>query len=62
MEVKIIEGCIGCELCTSICPNVFRMTNEGFAEVFAKPGTEDEDGVKEAAESCPVNVISVSDN
>ncbi len=57
MNITIIEGCIGCGLCTSICPNVFQMTDEGIAEVYATPDSADEITAKEAAESCPVSVI-----
>ncbi|HML38241.1 MAG TPA: ferredoxin [Bacillota bacterium] len=54
------SGCIGCGLCPSICPEVFQMADDGLAEVI----TEDvpsgaEDSAKEAAESCPVSVITV---
>lgn len=54
------SGCIGCGLCPSICPDVFQMADDGLAEVI----TEDvpsgaEDSAKEAAENCPVSVITV---
>ena len=53
------EGCISCELCTSICPDVFRMADDDLAEVYVDEVPEElEDDVKEAEESCPVNVIS----
>lgn len=57
MNVTIIEGCIGCSLCASICPNVFQMTDDGTAKVYAAPDPADETTAKEAAESCPVSVI-----
>ena len=53
------EGCISCELCTSICPDVFRMADDDLGEVYVDEVPEElEDDVKEAEESCPVNVIS----
>lgn len=53
------EGCIQCELCASICPEVFRMAEDGYAEVYEGPSEADDDVVREAAESCPVSVIHV---
>ena len=54
------EGCIGCELCASTCPEVFRMADDGLAEVYVDtvpPGAEDT--AIEAQEGCPVSVITV---
>lgn len=57
MELKIIEGCIGCGLCQSICPEVFELGEDGFAEIIAQPDDKNEAQAREAAESCPVSVI-----
>jgi ferredoxin len=55
------DGCIGCGLCESICPNVFRMDNEGKAEVIASEvGKENEADCLHAAKECPVTVIKIS--
>lgn len=55
-KVWIEEGCISCRLCEDICPNVFEAPDE--AEVKADADFEtNEDCIKEAAESCPVEVI-----
>lgn len=54
------SGCISCGLCVSLCPEVFRMGEDGIAEVFV--GTispKDEDKATEAKNSCPVSVISI---
>lgn len=60
MEVSIDrDGCIGCGQCTEICPAVFRMAEDGLAEVYAVPTAAEEDAVREAADSCPVTVIEV---
>lgn len=54
------ELCIGCELCCDICPEVFRMDDDGKAVA-----TEDEipdsvlDSAKEAESQCPVEAISI---
>ena len=54
------DGCIGCELCSQICPDVFRMDDEGLAEVYTNPIPEDsEESTQEAADNCPVGVITV---
>lgn len=52
------EGCIGCGVCTEVCPDVFHMANDGLSEVIASPDGNEE-AVHEAAESCPVEVIHV---
>lgn len=54
------DGCIGCGLCASVCPNVFRMNDEGTAEVYVDViAAADEDGASEAENNCPVSVITV---
>lgn len=55
------DGCIGCGQCADICPAVFRMAEDELAEVYAAPAAAEEDAVREAADSCPVLVISVTD-
>ena len=61
MKAKVVEGCISCGLCVSVCPEVFRMSDEGVSEVYAQPTPENEDGTREAAEGCPVNVIVIEE-
>lgn len=54
------DGCISCELCTEICPEVFRMADDGIAEVWQENVPADcEDKATEAQDSCPVSVIAV---
>lgn len=54
------KGCIACGLCTSICPEAFRMADDGYAEVYADPVPESaEETAEEARGNCPVSVISV---
>lgn len=54
------ENCISCGLCASICPEVYQMAEDGLAHVHADPVPESaEAAAKEAADSCPVSVITV---
>lgn len=55
------EGCIGCGLCAQICEDVFRMAEDGKAEVYNDLGLNTDSGetAQEAADSCPVRVISI---
>ena len=54
------DGCISCGLCPMICPEVFRMADDGIAEVYNEDvPKEAEEKAIEAQESCPVSVIEV---
>ncbi len=57
MKVTIEEGCIACGACESFCPEVFSVEDAAKADNSKVAGNED--AVKEAAESCPVSVITV---
>ena len=55
------EGCIACGLCTELCPEVFRMADDGLAEVYTDPvPAEAEESAVSAQENCPVSVITVN--
>jgi ferredoxin len=55
-KVWIEEGCIACGLCEEICPDVFKL--EDVATVLPGVNLNDHEAlIKEAAESCPVEVI-----
>jgi ferredoxin len=53
------DGCIACGLCTELCPEVFRMADDGLAEVYSDITPETEETAAEAADNCPTSVISV---
>ncbi|MFP4165183.1 MAG: ferredoxin [Chitinispirillaceae bacterium] len=54
------DTCIGCELCPSICPEVFKMEDDGLAHIITEEVPSDaETTAEEAAESCPVNAINI---
>ena len=56
------DTCIGCGLCPSICPEVFELTDEGYAHAIKSEVPEDcKDATVEARDSCPVNAIDVEE-
>lgn len=59
-KVWIEEGCTACGLCEDICPEVFKV--EDIAIVTEGVNYADyEASIKEAAESCPVEVIKYTE-
>lgn len=59
MQVMIDrDGCIACGLCENTCPEVFRIADDGLAEVHHQPDdAAQEAGAQQAAGGCPVSVI-----
>lgn len=59
MKVKVNENaCIGCGACAAICPEVFEITDEGFAKVVVDTVEENkQEEVVEAKEGCPTSAI-----
>ena len=53
--------CIGCGLCISIAPEVFRLNDEGISEAYAETPEDELDAVVQAVDSCPVKAISIID-
>ncbi|MGW8114244.1 ferredoxin [Caproicibacterium sp. NSD3] len=61
MKAKLDRsGCISCGLCAETCPEVFRIANDGVAEVYQEDvPAEIEDKAVKAQKGCPVSVITV---
>lgn len=51
--------CISCELCTQICPEVFKMEGDKAVAYVDPIPVEREYSCKDAADSCPVNAIKI---
>ncbi|MEV0483627.1 ferredoxin [Streptomyces sp. NBC_01288] len=55
------DRCRGHGICWSICPEVFDLTDDGYAEVLTpEVPAEYEDQVRTAIGSCPERAITVS--
>jgi ferredoxin len=54
-----VPGCIACNVCEAICPEVFTVYDESVADNTQVPGREE--AVREAARQCPVCVIQVDE-
>lgn len=55
-KIWIEEGCTVCGLCEELCPEVFEVDDEA----VVKDGADfesNEEGIKDAADSCPVEII-----
>ena len=63
MKVKVNnEECIGCGACVATCPNVFEMSDDGYAVAKAPEVAEgDVEACKDAAEGCRVSAISAEE-
>lgn len=63
MKVKVnSEECIGCGACAATCPNVFEISDDGFAVAKTPEVAEaDVESSKDAADGCPVSAIVVEE-
>ncbi|WP_167101074.1 ferredoxin [Mycobacterium sp. DL592] len=51
--------CRGHGVCTTVCPQVFALTDDGYAEVIVDAVPDDlADSAREAAAACPENAIT----
>ena len=54
------DTCIGCGLCPEVCPEIFKMDDDGKAVASQGEVTEDlVSSAKEAEDQCPVSAITV---
>ncbi|NTW28845.1 MAG: ferredoxin [Coriobacteriia bacterium] len=54
--------CIGCAACEDLCPDVFRIEDDGLAHVIKDdPGPELYACVREASDACPVSAILIEE-
>jgi ferredoxin len=61
MKAKVDpEVCIGCGLCVSTCPEVYKMEGDKAVVLVAVVPKAAEEACKKAAEDCPVTAITVS--
>ncbi len=64
-EMKVIvdkDLCIGCGVCEGICPEVFSLANEPYAEVLLDPIPEEyQELCRQAAADCPSEAIKVEE-
>lgn len=58
VRVWIEEGCTECGLCEEICPEVFRLGDEGAEVIEATDFAANEESIRQAAEECPVEIIA----
>lgn len=62
MYASVTPDCIGCGSCEAVCPEVFRMNDQGLAEAYKNPVPADaEESAKEAAQMCPAEAIALDE-
>jgi len=50
--------CIGCTLCTQICPNVYAMQDDNGKSKAVNPSNDTEENIQKSIDACPVDAIS----
>lgn len=55
------DTCIGCELCTELCPAVFKMEDDHSTVIADPVPTASQDDCRKAQENCPVDAISIEE-
>ncbi|HOJ09312.1 MAG TPA: ferredoxin [Clostridiales bacterium] len=54
------DACIGCGLCESLCPDIFKLEDEGTAVAIDEELTDENlDCAKDAESQCPTEAIVV---
>ena len=58
MKVNVNKDmCIGCGACAAVCPEVFEISDDGYAVVKAEVTPEVEQSVNDAKDGCPAGAI-----
>ena len=61
MKAKIdADTCIGCGLCVSTCPEVYKMEDDKAIVIVPVVPKDVEDACKKGAEECPVTAVTIS--
>lgn len=59
LKPNINSNCIGCSVCTILCPNVFELNEKGVSTVKKlKQYYSEKNNINDAIEGCPVDAIS----
>jgi len=54
--------CIGCAACEDLCPDVFRIGDDGMSHVItAEPGPKLYGCTRDAQDACPTDAITVGE-
>lgn len=60
MIATVDSSCISCGVCPDICPEAFKIGDDGLAEFYIDSIPDEiQDRAIEAADSCPVNAIQI---
>jgi ferredoxin len=59
-KIIIEDGCTACGLCEDVCPDIFSVDDVCVVSEDADFDANEED-IRQAAEECPVEVITVVD-
>ena len=57
-KVTITQDCVACGMCQNICPDVFDIEDIAVVKAGADLAAN-EDGIREAADVCPVEAIAI---